>query len=684
MSPARLRRVLYSLVALAVIIGLFARFYRLGVRPLAVDEYYSINGILAVLRSGVPELPGGGYYVRGLLVQYVTAGFMLVLGENEFSLRLPSVLFGLAAVAAAYAYARRYLGRELALALAAVLLISSWQIEFARFGRMYPALQFFALAFLVALHDSLTNPPSARRQYLPHGLAVAAAFTHQSGLFLMPLLALPFVVPPAPARVAGRWRALQYVIVSSIAVLAAFSLYRAGFLRSEIPPRFPVDYVPPPEGNLIVLPAFPFWSVSADPAVNLAAAVGLVAVLGVILLGLRRYRAAVEMPEVLAGMLLVTASVHAFVPTAILAAVLLGRYRIHRRLRERPFAAAATALGVAISIGWVAYAGWLTYGLGSREWIAAGGAHLFRDGFRLTFLWPFPYQSVIVPWFREMPVLAAILLAGLLLQIVRVLPRSPQEIALSPAVVVVYFFLVLGSFAPTFMVTRYTFFLYPIALTALALTMRNVVTWAAARGRKPSTARSYAAAAGLLLILLFGVTEDFNPTHISSVTSRDATYRVGRFQRFHSTWYDRDDFRSPAKFVREAARPEEQIIVADVPPVSYYIGRNHAIYLDRGSHRFSNVARQRGTVDFWTGNRLLSTPGELSEHTRGDLAVWIVWPASEWKPFRLGDVWDGDYHIERRFLNGDESIEVLRVSPSRWTGMDGPESAYPGSGGTLR
>jgi hypothetical protein len=77
---------LYALVAillLAMAWGLFVRFNALGSRPLAVDEYFSATAVRYVLDKGVPEFPTGGYYMRGLPLQYLQAGSVLLFGDNE-------------------------------------------------------------------------------------------------------------------------------------------------------------------------------------------------------------------------------------------------------------------------------------------------------------------------------------------------------------------------------------------------------------------------------------------------------------------------------------------------------------------------------------------------------------------------------------------------------------------------
>ena len=132
--------------------GLFVRFNGLGSRPLAEDEYFSITSVQYILHKGVPEFPTGGYYVRGLPLQYLQAASVRLFGDNEFAHRLPAALFGVLTLVLTFYYARIFLPWLLALACVAMLAVSGWEIEFGRFSRMYAPFQCITLAFFLAYY----------------------------------------------------------------------------------------------------------------------------------------------------------------------------------------------------------------------------------------------------------------------------------------------------------------------------------------------------------------------------------------------------------------------------------------------------------------------------------------------------------------------------------------------------
>ena len=56
-----------------------------------------------------------------------------------------------------------------------------------------------------------------------------------------------------------------------------------------------------------------------------------------------------------------------------------------------------------------------------------------------------------------------------------------------------------------------------------------------------------------------------------------------------------------------------RIIVEYHYPASYYLQREHAIWLPRHTEVFDLHSRVRGTVDLWSDRRLLSTEQEIAE-----------------------------------------------------------------------
>jgi hypothetical protein len=59
----------------------------LGERSLAWDEYYFAQSVGQILEQGVPAFETGGYYPRGLPLQYANAAICHIMGESETAQR---------------------------------------------------------------------------------------------------------------------------------------------------------------------------------------------------------------------------------------------------------------------------------------------------------------------------------------------------------------------------------------------------------------------------------------------------------------------------------------------------------------------------------------------------------------------------------------------------------------------
>lgn len=646
-------------IGVAIAIGVWTRFSGLGFSSLAADEYYFVSSVRRILATGLPAFESGGYYVRGWLLQYLTAPSVWLSGSAELGVRIPSMVFGLATASAAYLYGRRTIGRPWALALTVMILLSSWEVEFSRFGRMYAGFQFATLAFLVSLHDAIGGARGWRR-YLPVLFCFLAAGSHALSIFLMPLLFLPVLLPGRAERLGGRKSIIVYSLASLVPLLLSLAQRQIDFRGMGVEHTRPAEYVSQ-GGSTVGFPVLPFWDLGS-PTASLAAVALLALVVGTVSWLLMRRRPLDE-AAVVASACLACAVGHFLLLGGLLGLLLIFRYGLPRTAGEQRAAFRLGLVALAIAVGWVAYVTLLTYGVGSRAWIESTGEVLFSDAVLRAFVWPDPSGSILAAWFVELPKLTWLFAAALAFQLIMKARGPLQDVVRNPAFFVGYVLLTLGMFTPALETTRYTYFVYPVALAMLVLTVRDVAALVPVRARTNLTAGLGVVAA----LLLFAVGGDFSPRHLASVGSYESTYRTGEFADREPTWYARDDDVATSSFVTEATGPMDIVIVAETPVISHYLGREHTVYLDWRGHRFSNVSRERGTLDIWSNQRLLGTLAEVNDFTRcvqGD--VWIVRTQRETRWLDPSAVWRHQLaSAESVFQNPDGSQEVLRVSLHR-------------------
>lgn len=645
-------------IAITVALGVFGRFSGLGSFPLAVDEYYFVQSVRAILEHGVPAFETGGYYSRGLVPQYMTAASVLLFGENGFAYRLPAALFSLGTVPLAYVYGRRILGAAGGLALAVLLLVSAWEIEFGRFARMYSGLQFFTILFFIAL-DRTVCAEGSRRPYLAHVVLLVAILTHELAILLLPLLILPLVAAERGATRADWRRRLGYAAVTVGVALLCYYYFTSDLRDVGVANSLPDDYQSTGGPSRWRLPTFlMFGNVSRESLLLLY--LGSAAAIAAAFVALQRLGRPVRESALLGALLVLSAAFHQFFLAGLIVLVLAARHRIvglgpEHRVIHRALAATAILGGF-----------WLAYALVARESVVAAavpGDGVSKAIARTLFGWPDITSSVIGPWRRHLPLAGACAMAALLHQLLTKARGDVVAWIRNPAIAVVPVVLAFGMINQAYASIRYSFFLYPFVL---ALILISAIEAAAAIMHRLNGDQRLGQAVGIAACLcVFGISSDFNLRQIMGVAGENVRLRLGEFERYQGIWYDRLDYETPALFVNEHAgiQKRQKVLVVGQPPVSYYLTVPHGVYYDRKDPRFYGVSRRRGTVDIWSNQRLLSTPNDLREYTRCAANVWIVRatpPAPQ--AFDVHEVW-GEQVVRtaEAFRSVDRRLEVRLV-----------------------
>src|SRR3989339_299228 len=124
----------WIVISIAVLSGAFVRIKGLGTWPLALDEYYIIQSAENILKYGLPQFENGGYYVRGILMQYMIAPLLAMGVKAELAGRIFPLISNLLAIPALYLISKK-VGNQLIATIAVVIFsFSIWEIEFARFA----------------------------------------------------------------------------------------------------------------------------------------------------------------------------------------------------------------------------------------------------------------------------------------------------------------------------------------------------------------------------------------------------------------------------------------------------------------------------------------------------------------------------------------------------------------------
>lgn len=130
-------------------------------------------------------------YKPGLYV-YLAIPFVALLGLNEFSVRLPSILLGSFSIVLIYLLSKELFKKEaVALACAFLLSISPWHIHFSRGAWESNVATFFILLGVYTFVKSFKNP---RFLWISVVVFIASMYTYQSPRIVVPGLILLLTV----------------------------------------------------------------------------------------------------------------------------------------------------------------------------------------------------------------------------------------------------------------------------------------------------------------------------------------------------------------------------------------------------------------------------------------------------------------------------------------------------------
>lgn len=207
-------------LAAVLVLALWVRLSGLD-RPFWDDEIYTVydasKPVSSILKSTATPL------------HYLVTKGLLLLGQGEALLRIPSVLAGVAGVLALFAATARLAGPGAGLAAALFMALSAYHVFVSQEARFYAPVILFGLVALLGLVRLCERPTVAGAALVVAG-AAGAMLTHLSAAFFVPpLLAAAFLA--VALRRDGRpllWRAA----LGGLPLLAVAGLALVPFLLS--------------------------------------------------------------------------------------------------------------------------------------------------------------------------------------------------------------------------------------------------------------------------------------------------------------------------------------------------------------------------------------------------------------------------------------------------------------------
>ena len=593
-------------LAVIVAVGAFLRLTHLGALGFRWDEDLSGLAVRAILEKGVPELPSGMIYLRGGVFSHLMAASASLFGFSEFALRLPAALFGIALIPVAYFFSAALFGRVVGLVTAALLAISFWDIDLARYARFYSAFSVLYVLTLFAIWRFRVQTTSTAGGVVCVALAILTLSLHD----LAYSLALAFFYPLVLRGPQAWLRPREWLWpVASSATLAAFYVgWREYVQSSRALPALAesasagaavggeVDQL---ERSFIALPNMPVLA-GVFESMPLFVPVLALAAVACALLVTRRLGSPLR-ERVLLALVAVCAAMQLF-NLALLAAFLLAFLKRTGlpALRSAEVLVAGALIGTAFAI-WVAAALFAQVDLGPLQPLTL--RTVVRE------LLDFPYFYIFWGFPNEWPLAAAVASLGALVAFHRAAHRSDAAagfalLALSGPIV--------GNalFSSPFEIFRYnaafnTLFFVFVAL-AFVHWRELVPAWRPALPR-PFVSRTTVTLGTTLLVLLV-TAYDLNPLRGWLAMERQYSNDGALYRTFGVTAYS--DFKTTAEFVARNASPHDLIVTPDSREYYNYLGRVD-YWLRSGRYADQSYKSDGALRDLYVGTPLVETLPEL-------------------------------------------------------------------------
>ncbi len=154
---------------------------------------------------------------------------MRLFGESDLVMRLPSAVFGAAAVPVVFVLGHELFSRRVAYLAAALLAVHPLHVFYSREARVYPLLLLVSLLLWLFLWRALND--GSWRSWAPFGATLlAACYSHFYGLFLGATAGVAILLWSPDART--RWRGLTAATLAGLA-FAPYLLFTLPHLRQS-------------------------------------------------------------------------------------------------------------------------------------------------------------------------------------------------------------------------------------------------------------------------------------------------------------------------------------------------------------------------------------------------------------------------------------------------------------------
>lgn len=629
------RRASFCILLTIVSIGAYFRLHGIALWELTVDEYFLGKSIISVAENGLPNFPDGGYYLRGILQQFLTAPFYLATENIELSVRIIPAFSNIIAIPGVFLIGSLLLNKRAGLLAAALFSLSLWEIEFARFGRMYAPFQalfiwqvYFLLRYYLSkkLHDL----------FIVSLISLTTVFVYEGAIFS--LLTTFFAASLHSLSV----RRLLVIAPSIIGLGLAVFLKSLNLRNTETTTQPEVS-----AGSGAALPINVPDMLFLHPAFNIVHVILILIALSVTVFLIKKSWTSLELnsPALLCKMLLIMMVGALIINQLLMGAIILGALLLlSPKDPDSKWALSESRVSLLFIFGtWV-----ITWA------IAATLIEKFSPGeiIKSTISFPELRERVIWPMQNAIPITSAwIGLTAFFLAVYNLFIPNTHAIKIS-LVLTALLLLAVGSIDTSYNVSRYSFFIYPLFILFLAVSIIQIFSW-------KKLNRFGAAASTLLLVSYIVSAEDYSASHLLNLSDANYNYRIPYQMEQQEHYYVRFDFRSPAQYVEDHKLRGDKVLTS-VRVVDHYMSHVDFIYIPE--HLRAGILACGGKCYIWNKYPLISDQAEVKElinEAKDDL-WFIIYLRRNIHRDSLDEYIQEQYPQNKVYENFDNSIAVYK------------------------
>jgi hypothetical protein len=604
----------YLIMFLAIGVGIYVRFKGIGKWPLADDEYYIAKSVKNILAYGIPKFECGGYYVRGILYQYMAAPFLYFFSNDEFYLRAIPAILNILAIVPLYWLGKRLSGVACGCVVVLFFSFSLWEIEFSRFARMYCPFQTIFLWYLFFLLKVIIDNDKESEKWI-HFLSILSVFVYEASIFLLALNFVPLYFNPESMKKSNIFLKMLLFVLGYFFLSIDFRHLGVQFyLPSEIQ-AFHAD-----KGG-IVLPKILVLTLPTNFAWALFFLIPLSANTLLVNSLIRSSNLNLLSKISICGILLLSI-LNQFGLLIVLSIIMLSLGIIIWNKSTKKI------LKNCMLVILLSFLFWVAYSSTSSEWrqyFDLADVSSWKNTSLILFNYPDLARNIIRPWMLTMPILsvaAGSIIFCRLMESIKKPKTSDLEFRILFSITLILCLLV--SAAPLrYHETRYTFFLYPVIILLVGDSMTRLAKFVSPNPLKFSLVLL------TLMISFFSIVEDFSINHMKKIDSKEVNFRMNYKQRIARHFYPRRDYNSPALVINDEISSED-IVISTLTPVDFYIKRIDYIFIDKKSKRLPGVIACSGSKELWSNAKIIYSEEKLWNIVDDNASViWLIAASKE-------------------------------------------------------